>query len=251
MLFDYLVSSKARRALLRLLIIEQSEGSVSDLAARAGVSFSSAYEELKDMERAQLVVEEHQGRVVVFRGNRESPKFSLLQEFYRKDLEVPSHSRSEDEVTLLGNLARLGAPVPPRVDTYLLLSPEETLAGALKLARKNATVARILPQVLFKNWNDIDFEKLKALAVKIGEGKTLGFFMELTAVLSGQSHFKEKARELKDRRCKKSESFFSLTSEGKFAKRLEQRNTPAVAKKWLFRMNMPLESFSSHFWKFE
>jgi hypothetical protein len=205
------------------------------------------------MEQAELALSHHQGRDVVFSANLKHPMAPLLTEFLKKDAEmdqVNSSARTEDENDLMENLARLGAPLPFTKGTGLFLSPEETVVRALKLAHKNSTVARVVPLVLFKSRERLDFETLKNRAVSAGERKALGFFLDLTSELSADSKFKSRARQLRDKRMKRVESFFVNSSQGKFAKLLEQRNTPAVAKRWQFSMNMPLDSFASHFRKF-
>lgn len=244
-MLEYLVPSQSRRALLKLLFLEERRESASSLAKLAGVSFSTAYEELRAMEHAGLAKSEYEGKRVFFRANHDAPQTPLLKSL----LQIEKQEERPSEV-VLANLERMSGSLGSMAENQPELSDEETLALACGLARKNATVARVLPVALYKSLKHLNFEKLKALCFKKGEKKTLGFFLDLTSELANMTHLHELAEELRDDRFKKNESFFLNQSQGKYAKKLEAQNTPKLAKRWHFRMNMDLENFRSHFGKF-
>ena len=248
-MLEYLVPSQSRRTLLKLLFLQEAAGSASQLAEMAGVSFSTAYEELRAMEQAGLAQSEYEGNQVRFRANQNAPQAGALKELLQTD-EAPKATGEADAV--LFNLERMSGSLGPRTreGKREALSDEETLARALKLTRQNPTVARVYPLALYNHADHLDFEALKAASLKQGEKKTLGFFLDLTSELSHQARFHEMAKDLADRRFKRDESFFLSQPKTKYAKKLESRNTPAVAKRWHFRMNMDLENFRSHFDKF-
>ncbi|MBI2605129.1 MAG: winged helix-turn-helix transcriptional regulator [Deltaproteobacteria bacterium] len=246
-MLEYLVPSQSRRTLLKLLHVERKRESVSSLAKLAQVSFSTAYAELRAMELAGLAKSEYEGKRVFFRANDDSSDAVLLRSLLSSD----NRGENRPSETVLANLERMsGAPGSKAENHQPVLSDEETLALAFKLARRNATVARVLPVALYKSLGALNLEKLKTLCLKEGEKKTLGFFLDLTSELAHLNHLRDVARKLHDNRLKKSESFFVNQPQGKYAKRMEARNTPKVAKRWKFRMNMDFENFRSHFEKF-
>ena len=86
--------------------------------------------------------------------------------------------------------------------------------------------------------------------VERGQGRTLGLFSDLTAELSGdRSLAAREARPLlgEARRRVRASQFFKLRSATE--RRLAELKTPAVARRWGFRMNMSADSFASMFGK--
>jgi hypothetical protein len=246
-MLGYLIPSQSRRALLRLLFVEERRESVSKFAELASVGFSTAYEELRAMEHVGLAKSEYQGNRVLFHANSDAPHFTLVKSLLQTDKQQKEQPPTE---AVMANLERMSGALGTHASNQPELSNEETLVLAFKFARYNATVARVLPVALYKNFDHLNFEKLKTLCFKAGEKKTFGFFLDLTSELANSTRLHELAEEFHDRRCKKSQSFFVNQPQGKYAKRLEAKNTPALAKRWQFRMNMDLENFRSHFEKF-
>jgi RHS repeat-associated protein len=58
--------------------------------------------------------------------------------------------------------------------------PERVLAEALPLARREAAVARALPVALYRTRKRLDFDLLRRMARERGQGRTLGFFLDLS-----------------------------------------------------------------------
>src|SRR3989304_2060937 len=79
MLLSYLVTSRTRRKLLRLLWGATVEGSVSELGRRAEVSFAAAHRELLAMRAAGLARAQRAGVALVFSANRASPHAELVR----------------------------------------------------------------------------------------------------------------------------------------------------------------------------
>lgn len=125
---------------------------------------------------------------------------------------------------------------------------EYVLAEALKLARQDATVARALPVALYRNRERLDLAELRRLAGERGEGRALGFFLELTAELAGDPSLARAARPLRPRRPRqRATQFFPVRS--RLERRLAEDKTPSVARRWDFRMNMGLDTFEGMFRK--
>jgi predicted transcriptional regulator len=77
-MLDYLVTSRARRELLRRLWLDEDSGSVSALARASGVSFSAAHRELEAMKAAGLAVAERRGVALEYRADRRHPQARVL-----------------------------------------------------------------------------------------------------------------------------------------------------------------------------
>jgi hypothetical protein len=103
--------------------------------------------------------------------------------------------------------------------------------------------------VLSKN-RSLDMRQLSARALKAGEAQTLGFFLELTDELAGVEDFTAAAAPLRDKRRTRARNFFSVDGVFRpYEEELALANTPEVAKRWHFLMNMSLDSFRSYFRK--
>ena len=157
--------------------------------------------------------------------------------------------------TLLLCLRNMGAPLGTSIrnirDESNVLTPEEVLVASLFLARRNPVVARAFPIVIARNRACFDnFEFIRNLAQQAGELGTLGFFLELTAELTGSDYFASLAEQLSEHRGDTVRNFFVPVRKSKYARQLDELNTPDVARKWNFRMNMNKDSFSSLFNKF-
>ena len=152
-MLEYLVTSRARRELLKLLWGEGARANVSALARRTSVSFSTVYRELQAMLSLGLVVAERDANEVVFCRNDGSHHAALI----RTLIEAPKMSGDADhDDDVRGWLHALGAPLPTPVPTATTPPWPEVVAAALVLAHRDATVTRVLPFVLWKNWRAED-----------------------------------------------------------------------------------------------
>ena len=125
--------------------------------------------------------------------------------------------------------------------------PETVLAEGLKLSRQSASVARALPVALWKNRRRLNMDRLRREAELRGQARVLGFFLDLTTKLSGETMFAAEAAKLHARSPAKPTQFFRPTTWRE--RKLAELRTPEVARKWRFRMNMPMDSFVSMFAK--
>jgi len=154
---------------------------------------------------------------------------------------------SEDSV--YWNLKCWGAPLAKAVPKREEMTLEETLGYGLKLARQHPEVARVWPVVFAKHRSQVDLEALQRLAVRLGQKRSLGFFLDLTRTLLGNPRVKPSGKVARDRRYRKTQDFF-LGPSSKRAQDLADLRSPREARNWHLRMNMPLESFKSSFDKF-
>jgi hypothetical protein len=129
------------------------------------------------------------------------------------------------------------------------LDKEETLAYALTLARRQPEVARVWPVVYARHRNELDHSTLARLAGRVGQKRALGFLLDLTRALLGPEA-PSAGRRVQDARFRKTQDFFT-TGSSERARKLAELRTPEVARRWHFRLNMPLESFKATFDKFD
>jgi hypothetical protein len=241
---DYLVTSRARRQLLRRLWVDRVRGSVSALARASGVSFAAAHRELEAMKAAGLTLAERDGVATVYRANFAHPQADVLTALLKATSRTPG---DVEEQRLRGRLAALGAPLagPPEKSR---LPAEEVLADGLVLAHHSPTVARVLPVAFWRQRDKLDYERLDRAATQRDERQALGFYLELTGQLGGDRRLVRRARGLRDHRRTALRPFFS-TGRGSFARAAAQEKSPALARRWGFLMNMELESFATAFHK--
>jgi hypothetical protein len=188
-----------------------------------------------------------------------NPQFSMVADLLKPaglglfvgKLDVPAENAPADPERVQAWLAHLGAPLygSTAVKASDVPSPEWVFAEALPLARREAALARALPFALYRTRKRLDFSLLRRLARERGQGRTLGFFLDLTAELSGDRSLAREARPLvrEARRRERASQFFKLRSTTE--RRLAELKTPAVARRWGFRMNMSADSFASMFRK--
>ncbi len=248
-MLSFLVTSRARRRLLVLLWDEGKRGSAVDLAEAAGVGFASAYRELKAMVRHGLAVTTREAGRDVYRANQDHPEHDLLRRLARSSPAAPPpDDRSARQ--LRRALRDLGAPLPVEGGARATSeSVEMTLVAGVKLARRDPTVARVLPVCFWKQRDRLDPDRL-ADAVRVqGERQATGFVLALTAKLSGDRRFARWAPAFRDRRVTAVSDFFELPS-SKAERGLAGRRTPALARAWGFRLNMDLATFASTFERF-
>ena len=242
-MFDYLVTSRARRELLRRLWSDRDTGNVSALARASGVSFGAAHRELDAMKAAGLAVAERDGVATVYRANLAHPQADTLTAL----LKAPPVHRASSEQALRGRLAALGAPLAGPAPTKRT-PPEEVLADGLVLAHHSPTVARVLPVAFWRQRETLDYERLKREATVRDQRQALGFYLELTGRLGGDRRLVHRASGLRDRRRTALRPFFS-GGRGSLARAVARQRSPALARRWGFLMNMDLDSFATAFRK--
>jgi hypothetical protein len=123
-----------------------------------------------------------------------------------------------------------------------------TSLNGLSSAEGDPSVTRALPVLLWRPRGDLDMAKLCRLAQAKGRERTLGFFLDLAARLSGDRRFRSAATALRPSSLRASTNFFT-NHQGPLARALADKNTPPVARSWGYRMNMGMDAFESMFAK--
>jgi hypothetical protein len=103
--------------------------------------------------------------------------------------------------------------------------------------------------MLWKNRDRLRLAELVRRARRIGEGVALGFFLDLTSELAGIHPFGAATVDLRGDRPRSDAFFFEGAENSLVGKELAALNTPHVARRWRFLMNMPLDSFETLFRK--
>jgi len=156
--------------------------------------------------------------------NEANPHFSMVADLLKPaglglfvgKVDAPAENAPADPELVQAWLAHLGAPLygSTAVEPADVPRPERVLAEALPLARREAAVARALPVALYRTRKRLDFDLLRRMARERGQGRALGFFLDLSAELSGDRALAREARPLaaEARRRKRASQFFKLRS---------------------------------------
>ena len=162
-------------------------------------------------------------------------------------LRVPYSWRVGDEFKRSW-LAHYGAPLIGQSQVAGRVAPEleKVVVDGLALSRRDASVARALPVLLWRGRADLDMAKLRRLAETKGRQQTLGFFLDLTAHLASDRRLRNAAIALRAARPPTEARFFTRR-ESPLARMVAAERTPPIARAWGYRMNMPMDSFRSLF----
>lgn len=248
MLLEYLVTSRARREVLRGLHAAGRPIPVRELARRAGVPYSNAHREVARLMRLGLLRARRAGNALQCSWNERSPAARALSALLKGSRGGRQGELNEDAV--YWNLRRWGAPLVRTGTAAQALSLEESLAQGVVLARRRPDVARVWPVVVARNRDEVDLRELEAQCRRLGQKRALGFLLSLTGGLLRDRSLVDHAERLRDARTRKAVDFF-LLPRGPRAQALRVHKTPGVARRWLFTINMPFRSFRSLLHKFQ
>lgn len=239
-LLQALFQSRTRTALLRLFFVDGVSDSLSGLARRARLSQHSVAVEVKNLARTGLIKIESVGASDLVRANATHPAAKPLAKLLRVPNMVPGATAEETGVK--ETLAAYGAPLLS-YKPHRHMPLEKAMVKALRLAKHEASLLKVLPVVLARNAQSLNWVALKENARRAKLKAELGMLVELTADLAGRPHLKEKVRDLADRR-RKVESFF-YQPRSKYERELARTATPAAARKWGFLMNLGEDTLRS------
>lgn len=242
--FEALFPSQARREVLSALFSAEAQPTTAAKLARAtGLTHRAVALELQRLVQAGLLEVASAGRDgVLVRAKLEHPMTAALRALVAQARE---REDAADE-TVREALAAYGAPllgVPPKET----MSREDALLRGLQLARRDATVMRVLPVVLARqakrlNWDHlVDRAKNANLRAEVGMLVDLAEDSTRSDVLKGPQEVVTRA--LADRRRKALHPFFVHT--GKAQRRFAKEHTPTAAARWGFAMDITEESFRS------
>jgi len=246
---EYLVSGRARRALFRLLWGRGVVGSVSELSRLADVAFSAAHRELDAMRHAGLARVERRGAELVYQAASGHPHAELLNKVATASEASREGSTASRDERVRAWLASVGAPLGSAAARGSVPPLEEVVAEALSLSHRDPTVARVIPLLLWRQRQRLDFVRLKREATRRDERQALGLFLELAGRFGDEPLLVDESRGLFDGRRRRVRMFFS-GPHGPRALAATRRNTPREARRWGYLMNMGLDSYQSTFDRF-
>jgi hypothetical protein len=174
----------------------------------------------------------------VVRANEHHPVTKALRDLLSAAAAVPDSDPAERKVRR--SLAAYGAPLlgeEPRATWPLA----ETLLRGLRVARKDATVLRVLPVVVAKHVKELDWTDLKERARHMNLRAELGMLLDLTAKVAALPQLRGLADDLADGRRKRRRFFPEVASP--FERQLAEQRSPESATRWHFAMNMTEDSF--------
>ena len=117
----------------------------------------------------------------------------------------------------------------------------ETLLRGLSEAYHDGTVLRVLPSVLARNLEAVDWAALREEARRQKLKAELGLLVELTAALLDRPALLAHSAALHDKRRRTMRFFPAVKSS--YEARAARQHSPRVARRWGFWMNMSEESF--------
>lgn len=253
-LADLLFKSSKHQNLFHLLFVQGEELSGFALSELTALPYATIHAELERLKSAGLLKSQKVGRSVLYRSIMDEATVNLLARLLGSTVspsQASSPPRAITDELVRASLQGYGAPlILESLPEGAHLQLEEAVVRGALLAKTDPVVARVLPVVLSQNAKKLDSGKLLVLSRKLRAKQELGFLIALTYELSRIRKLGELARKLKDNRIKDERDFFAGQKSSAFQKQLTERNTPKLAKKWKFRMNMSLETFRSTFERF-
>jgi hypothetical protein len=233
-----LFPTAARRAVVELVFSGAlTEASMSELARRAELTPRAVAVEVQRLEEAGLVEVHVVGSAHVVRPNARNPACSALSDLVKA---AGGTSATTGDRNVRRSLAAYGAPLAGEEPKPSFSLPETLLRG-LRAARGDATVLRVLPVVVAKHAEELDWKDLTERARRMNLRAELGMLLELTAKVADLPNLRARAAELSDGRRKRPR-YFPLVK-GAFERQLAARRSPEAATRWHFLMNMTEDSF--------
>jgi hypothetical protein len=243
----YLITSSTRRRLLELLWSRRMSGTVSSLAETAGLAYAGAYRELQRMVRHGLATRTVHDRENHYAAAFDHPDAELLQRLLAAPLRRP-RSEPNDDVTR-GRLRTLGAPLAAEALPVPEGALESVLVEGVELARRDATVARVLPIVFWRARDALNRERLEQVARERHQKQGVGFMLALAGHLGGDTRVTRWSSRLRDHRVSTLRPFFEVPST-RAAELTAERRAPDLARRWGFAMNLGLDDLRAQFEKF-
>ena len=236
---EALFPSRGRRAVLEAVFGPGSGPiSKSELARRHGMTQRAISLEVDALERAGLVRVEVVGSAHVVVARDAQPGVSALRALLAAGPRGPGSI--EPPPSTRAALAALGAPLPvepapPPGD------PERVLVEALGASHGDAEVLRVLPAVVVRQAERLDWTRLVELA-RAGRRKgELGLVLDVAASIAPLPWLRDLAEPLLDGRRRVLRPLPDLAGEAEAA--LAGRHPSPLAERWGFRVNLREEDF--------
>lgn len=225
----------------------QPETYAQAVADGTHTSLSLVQAQLKRLERGGVLTSRLQGRMRFY---SLSPRFPLRAELAvmlaRAEALASAETSEEHDDHVRNALFTLGAPTFG--EEVEVPDVERALVDGVELAHRDGTVASVLPVVLFKQRDRADVDKLLKYARERGEDRALGMFLDVAAQLSSDQRLSLWATFLRTE-PRKLGYFFASSNRSAISRVATKKNTPDVAKRWGWWLNMGFDAFESMFRK--
>ena len=119
----------------------------------------------------------------------------------------------------------------------------------MSLSHLDTAVCRVLPLLLWRHRDRLDWDRLVQEATRRDERQALGCFLELAGLLGRDPRLTAAAQPLRDRRRTKPRMFFA-GPRGPRAMAATRRTTPKEALSWGYLMNIGVDGFRTTFDEF-
>jgi hypothetical protein len=184
-----------------------------------------------------LVESRGEGSAVVF-----EPVEGELADALGNLFRVAGVARAAEDPRLEASVAFFGAPLlrsAPKKTQPL----ERTLALSAKRSRLDPTLFRVLPVLVLKNWQSVDWVRLRDCSLKADSKAEVGMLLDLTGFLADVPELRTRSKSFRDERRSQLEYFFHPRNPAD--EELAKAKTPALVRDWQFLMNMDLDTLRS------
>jgi hypothetical protein len=160
---------------------------------------------------------------------------------------APAQRRAVASKAALARWRPAGAPFHPSPASAKNL--ERSLAKAVALTGRDASVARMLPVLLWRCRAIVDQTKLVAASVELGVGARMGYFLDLASRVSGERVCGAALAELRARHPGKArlEHLHDQVAASPWRSMLAEAATPPFARRWGLLTGTSVESAKEYF----
>jgi hypothetical protein len=188
-------------------------------------------QQVERLERAGLVIGVTTGPKRMLQANLDHPAARALREL----VAAAPLAEANDDLAARRALAAHGAPLAGVVPDPRTGLEEAVLLGVAGV-RRDPGFLRVLPVVVARHVANLDFERLRSLALARGLRAELGLVLDLTADAASLPELRHHAAPLRDARRHRDR--FLPESMGEREQELARRRSPAAARRWHFLVNV-------------
>jgi len=239
-----LLGSRVRAVVLNELLLHKFSGSARALAKRVGLAYFPVARELERLVRMGFVHRRRHAAAGHHEAAWDQPVMRCLADLLRKcSFRRESRMQVKDRDAVVAALAEYGAPIrrAGNMTAGKLMPLEATIASAVILSHREATVLRVLPCFLAQVSARLDWTLLRSEANRHDVRHSLGMLLDVAGKLFGQPNLRARAKEFRDRRRTQPKHY--LPTENRAEKVMAEKNTPSLIRKWGFLLDMSEESF--------
>ncbi len=242
-LITLLLKTNQHKKLFELLWQKQFTASVREFSLISGLPYATTHDVLLKLKKMGLVQKKQMGSSTLYKAVKSTEEIEKLKNFLHIDIKNKFADYKEMDLPLIGEFNELNQESAQ--------SKEELLVKTIYFSKKKSSLLRTLPLLVHRLGTTLDINQLIYWSKKFHVNREIGFIFDVTSSLSKNKKFNTLANKFKDKRWSKPIAFLdSETKLNGFQELLMEANTPALAKKWYLKLNMGMDSFASHYFKF-